>query len=228
MLSHGTVFEVGSEDPNITCDVLEFSEGQYIRGLQFYSSASTITQMSVVKYTPGGVPVMPAFGKNKGSNKSPFFNYHTNDEDVNWFYGFESQSVEEDFMTLVSLAFVSVDIECSNGHKAAEAQRLADKAEERLRLEEEERQEEARLAAEEAKRAEEERLRLEAAAAEDEGGSGGAVAAVVIVLLLLLVGGAVWLHFSDKACCCLKDKVRACKTRSSSFIKRKCCKNRQQ
>ena len=51
---------------------------------------------------------------------------------------------------------------------------------------------------------------------------------MVIVLLLLLVGGAVWLHFSDKACCCLKDKVRACKTRSSGFIKRKCCKKRQQ
>ena len=160
MVTHGTVFEVGSEDPNITCEVLEFGEGQYIRGLQFYSSASTITQVSVVKYTPGGVPVMPAFGENKGSNKSPFFNYHTNDEDVNWFYGFESQSVEEDFDMLASLAFVSVDIECSNGYKVAEAQRLADEIkaeEERLRLEEEERQEEARLAAEEAKKAEEER-----------------------------------------------------------------------
>ena len=142
MQSHGTVFEIGSEEPNITCELLEFGDGQYIRGLQFYSSASTITRISVVRFTPGGLTIMPAFGKNKGSNKSDFLNYHTNDEDVNWFYGLESQSVEEDFLTLASLAFVTVDIECSNGYKVAEAQRLADEAkaeEERLRLEEEER-----------------------------------------------------------------------------------------
>ena len=85
---------------------------------------------------------MPAFGKNKGSNKSDFLNYHTKDDDVNWFYGFESQSVEEDYFELASLAFINVDIECSKEYKVAEAQRLAAEAkaeEERLQLEEEER-----------------------------------------------------------------------------------------
>ena len=75
MQMHGTVFELGDELPNITCEVLEFSEGQYIRGMQFYSSASTITQLSVVQFTPGGIPEMPAFGSYRGSNKSKFFNF---------------------------------------------------------------------------------------------------------------------------------------------------------
>ena len=44
-------------------------------------------------------------------------------------------------------------------------------------------------------------------------GSGGTAAAIIIVLLLL-IGGAIWFWFSDKACFCLKDKIRTCKTKS--------------
>jgi len=46
------------------------------------------------------------------------------------------------------------------------------------------------------------------------------VSAVIIILLLLIACG-VWFYFSDKACCCLKDKIRACKTRSKSWLKEK-------
>lgn len=67
--------------------------------------------------------------------------------------------------------------------------------------------------------AEAEALRISQEAA-DSSSSGGSIAAIIIVLLLL-IGGAVWFYFSDKACFCLKDKIRTCKTKSKSFLKQK-------
>ena len=78
MPMHGTVYEPGSEeDPSITCEALAFEKGQYVRGIIFYSSASTITQISVARSTPGGQTKMQTFGKKKGANKSPFLNFST-------------------------------------------------------------------------------------------------------------------------------------------------------
>ena len=132
MPMHGTVYEPGSEgDPSITCEALAFQKGQYVRGLIFYSSASTITQISVARFTPGGPTEMPVFGKKKGANRSPFLNFSTSTKNV--FYGLVTQSVEEDVLTIASLGFISIDIECSSQYK------------EKLRLEEEARLEQERL-----------------------------------------------------------------------------------
>lgn len=165
---------------------------------------------------------MPAFGNTKGSYRSPFISFSTSIDDNNKFYGFESQSIEEDVMTLASLAFVTVDKQCSTDHKEYVRQREAEekaRAEEAARLEQERLEQEAAAAARAAE--EEERKRLAALANEDGGGEGGAIAAVVVIIVLLIAGG-IWFYFSDKACCCLKDKIRMCKTRCKNCLKDKC------
>ena len=73
-----------------------------------------------------------------------------------------------------------------------------------------------RLALEEARR--------KAAEKEDTGGSGGGAFVAIVLILLLLVWGTIWIYFSDKLCCCLKDKIRDLKQKARA----KFCKNEQQ
>ena len=59
-----------------------------------------------------------------------------------------TQSIEEDVLTIASMAFITIDISCSDDYKTAERLRLEAEAaeEERLRLEKEEAEAKAREA----------------------------------------------------------------------------------
>ena len=110
-------------------------------------------------------------------------------------------------MTLASIGVLKNDRSCLTGYWIEEqlAQEAAAAAE----------AEAARIALEEANR-------KNVTKEPSKGGGGGSFAAVLIILLLLAWCG-VWIYFSDKLCCCYKEKIRELKQRARA----KLCKKEQ-
>ena len=108
-------------------------------------------------------------------------------------------------MTLASLGVLKNDRSCLTGYWIGE--QLAQEAE-------------AAAAAEAERLAIEEANRRNAPKQESGGGGGGAVAAVLIILLLLVWCG-VWIYFSDKLCCCYKEKIAQLKQKARAKLCKK-------
>ena len=106
-------------------------------------------------------------------------------------------------MTLASIGVLKNDRSCLTGYWIEEqlAKEAAAAAE----------AEAARLALEEANRKN---------APKQESGGGGSFAAVLIILLLLAWCG-VWIYFSDKLCCCYKEKIGELKAKARAKLCKK-------
>ena len=61
MLPDGTYldFETDGVSGSTSCRTMLFLDHEYVRGIQYYSSSSTITRFSLAKYQTNGVVPMP-------------------------------------------------------------------------------------------------------------------------------------------------------------------------
>lgn len=120
MQMHGTVLSSdSSDDTSLICKSINFLEGDFVRFVQYFSSASTITRIVIARENSNGFVDVPYWGENTGSFKSGITSYPKDQ-----FYGFATQSIEEDVMTMASLAFIKVSKVCLDTFKIEEAQRL--------------------------------------------------------------------------------------------------------